>query len=109
MDETSLGNFADEESLAHWSKSRFRHVISLREMALNYARNVWADFLFVRELFNEFYMIRIPIRFKLLLLFQMIDADIYLTQRSTLKDLVLKKLNIVAPMLKSDGLYSNFW
>ncbi|XP_077302422.1 glycosyltransferase 25 family member [Arctopsyche grandis] len=85
MDETSLGNFADEESLAHWSKSRFEHVISLREMALNHARNVWADFLF------------------------MIDADIFITQSSTLKDLVLKNLNIVAPMLKSDGLYSNFW
>lgn len=39
----------------------------------------------------------------------MIDADVFLTNPATLKDLVGKELEIVAPMLISDGLYSNFW
>jgi collagen beta-1,O-galactosyltransferase len=53
MDVTSVDSFPDEESPSHWSKSRFDHVISLRETALNYARNVWADFLLVRTLCNS--------------------------------------------------------
>lgn len=32
-----------------------------------------------------------------------------LTNPKTLSSLVLKQLDVVAPMLKSDGLYSNFW
>lgn len=39
----------------------------------------------------------------------MIDADVFITNPSTLKELVSKGLSIAAPMLVSDGLYSNFW
>lgn len=39
----------------------------------------------------------------------MIDADIFLTDSNTLSNLVLKEQVVVAPLLKSDGLYSNFW
>lgn len=84
FDEKSNG-FADETGIADWSASRFSHVIKLREEAMNHARKMWADFIF------------------------MIDADIFLTNPKTLDDLVSKNLTIVAPLLKSDGMYSNFW
>lgn len=45
----------------------------------------------------------------LLSVLQMVDADVFLTNKDTLKDLVKKQLPVVAPMLISDGIYSNFW
>lgn len=39
----------------------------------------------------------------------MLDADVFLTNSSTLHDLVLKEQTVVAPLLRSDGMYSNFW
>lgn len=41
--------------------------------------------------------------------FQFLDADVLLTRPSTLFELVNLNVPIVAPMLLSDGLYSNFW
>lgn len=41
--------------------------------------------------------------------FQLLDSDAFLTNKLTLKDLVQLDLTVVAPMLRSDGLYSNFW
>jgi len=38
-----------------------------------------------------------------------LDADVLLTNTDTLKDLADKELPVSAPMLRSDGLYSNFW
>lgn len=46
IDEKSYG-FKDEESSTDWSLLRFTHVINLREKALNYARKIWADFIWV--------------------------------------------------------------
>lgn len=43
----SGSGFPDENGPAHWSLSRFNHVISLREKALNTARKNWADFILV--------------------------------------------------------------
>lgn len=40
---------------------------------------------------------------------QTIDCDVFLTNPKTLDILISKNYTIVAPMLKSDGLYSNFW
>lgn len=37
------------------------------------------------------------------------DADVFLTKSEVLRDLIELSLPIVAPMLISDGLYSNFW
>ncbi|XP_075991068.1 glycosyltransferase 25 family member [Anticarsia gemmatalis] len=76
---------SDEKSSVHWSPERFKHVIQLREEALEFSRKMWADYLF------------------------MVDADVFLTNPSTLKILVQKELDVAAPMLVSDGLYSNFW
>lgn len=41
--------------------------------------------------------------------FQMLDADVFLTNPGTLKRLVEKDRHVIAPMLLTDGLYSNFW
>ncbi|RZC38505.1 glycosyltransferase 25 family member, partial [Asbolus verrucosus] len=75
----------EEKGPAHWTKERFNHVINLRESALNFARKVWADY------------------------FLAIDCDVFLTNPNTIDILISKNFGIVAPMLKSDGLYSNFW
>lgn len=40
---------------------------------------------------------------------QFLDCDAFLINKSTLKHLTMKNYPVVAPMLKSDGLYSNFW
>lgn len=39
----------------------------------------------------------------------MLDCDTFLTNPNILNELVSKNKTIVAPMLKSDALYSNFW
>lgn len=39
----------------------------------------------------------------------MIDCDVFLTNENTLNNLISKNLVITAPMLLSEGLYSNFW
>ncbi|XP_012266997.2 glycosyltransferase 25 family member [Athalia rosae] len=83
-DKSSKG-FQGEKGIADWTPERFNHVIDLREQALEYARDVWADFLL------------------------MIDADAFLTNPKTLEELVKKGETVVAPLLKSDGMYSNFW
>ncbi|XP_018577272.1 glycosyltransferase 25 family member [Anoplophora glabripennis] len=77
--------FPQEQSPAHWTVDRFNHVINLRESALDHARLMWADF------------------------FLAIDCDVFLINRETLNYLVSKNFTVVAPMLRSDGLYSNFW
>lgn len=41
--------------------------------------------------------------------FQTIDSDVILTNRNTLSYLISKNRTIVAPVLKSEGIYSNFW
>ncbi|KAF5289156.1 hypothetical protein FQR65_LT02046 [Abscondita terminalis] len=77
--------YDDEIGPAHWSHMRYNNVISLREEALNYARKIWADYLLA------------------------IDADVFLTDTNVLQELMAKELVIVAPLLQSVGMYSNFW
>ena len=48
-------------------------------------------------------------RFSLADFYFSLDADVLLTDPNTLTSLVNKNLMIVAPMLSSIGLYSNFW
>ncbi|CAK9802533.1 Glycosyltransferase 25 family member [Anthophora plagiata] len=84
FDKESNG-FEDENDIAHWSAQRFLHMINLREEALNEGRNMWADFIWL------------------------LDADVFLTNPNTLDELISKNETVVAPLLKSDGLYSNFW
>jgi collagen beta-1,O-galactosyltransferase len=39
----------------------------------------------------------------------MLDSDTFFVNNQTLHDLTKRELTVVAPMLRSDGLYSNFW
>uniref|UniRef100_A0A7G3ADG3 Putative glycosyltransferase 25 family member-like protein n=1 Tax=Lutzomyia longipalpis TaxID=7200 RepID=A0A7G3ADG3_LUTLO len=75
----------EEVSPTHWPLERFRDVIAMKEEALRVGREIWADYVFF------------------------LDADTFLTNPLTLKKLVNLGLPIVAPMLISDGLYSNYW
>ncbi|XP_031840465.1 glycosyltransferase 25 family member isoform X2 [Nomia melanderi] len=84
LNERSNG-FEDEDGIADWSTQRFLHVINLRESCLNAGRNIWADFVL------------------------MLDADVFLTNPYTLDKLISKNETVVSPLLKSDGMYSNFW
>ncbi|CAG9770550.1 unnamed protein product [Ceutorhynchus assimilis] len=78
-------SYPGEESIAHWTDERFTHMMNMRDSALNYARKKWADYLL------------------------MLDADVFLTNPNTLNYLTSKSFTIVAPMVQSVGLYSNFW
>ncbi|PSN54543.1 Glycosyltransferase 25 family member [Blattella germanica] len=75
----------DEKGPAHWPTSRFTHIIQLREEALAAARQKWADYIWF------------------------LDGDVFITNPECLKILISKDYTVAAPMLKSDGLYSNFW
>lgn len=69
-----------------WSDSRFQHIIDLKEDALEKGRQSWADWIWF------------------------LDADAFLTHPRLLREMVAKEdMTVVAPMLKSVGLYSNFW
>ena len=48
-------------------------------------------------------------RFSLADFYLSLDADVLLTDPAALSALVEKNLKVVAPMLSSIGLYSNFW
>jgi len=39
----------------------------------------------------------------------MLDADVFLTNPSAIRNLICKEYTVVAPLLRSDGMYSNFW
>lgn len=75
----------DETGPAHWTPQRFTHVIQLREEALETARQLWADYVWF------------------------MDSDVFITEPGALKELIAKDKVVVAPMLASDGMYSNFW
>uniref|UniRef100_A0A8C9TBH8 Procollagen galactosyltransferase 2-like n=1 Tax=Scleropages formosus TaxID=113540 RepID=A0A8C9TBH8_SCLFO len=78
-------SYADESGPKHWSRSRFDHVMKLRQAALKAARKQWADYLLFA------------------------DADNLLTNPRLLTLLMAENLTLVAPMLESHTLYSNFW
>ncbi|KAG8436529.1 hypothetical protein GDO86_007583 [Hymenochirus boettgeri] len=78
-------SYADEFGPKHWPASRFAHVMKLRQAALRTAREKWSDYVLY------------------------IDADNFLTNPQTLNLLIKENKTIVAPMLESRTLYSNFW
>ncbi|KAK1329292.1 hypothetical protein QTO34_011473 [Cnephaeus nilssonii] len=83
MDEPE--SYPDEIGPKHWPASRFAHVMKLRQAALRTAREKWSDYILF------------------------IDVDNFLTNPQTLSLLIAENKTIVAPMLESRGLYSNFW
>ncbi|KAM7053793.1 procollagen galactosyltransferase 2 isoform 2-T3 [Molossus nigricans] len=83
MDEPE--SYPDEIGPKHWPASRFAHVMKLRQAALRTAREKWSDYILF------------------------IDVDNFLTNPQTLNLMIAENKTIVAPMLESRGLYSNFW
>ncbi|OBS70483.1 hypothetical protein A6R68_00975 [Neotoma lepida] len=83
MDEPE--SYPDEIGPKHWPSSRFAHVMKLRQAALRTAREKWSDYILF------------------------IDVDNFLTNPQTLTLMIAENKTIVAPMLESRGLYSNFW
>ncbi|XP_060686107.1 procollagen galactosyltransferase 2-like isoform X1 [Hemiscyllium ocellatum] len=77
--------YSDEIGPKHWSNSRFSHVMKLRQTALKTAREKWADYILF------------------------VDTDNLLTNEQTLNLMIAENLTVVAPMLDSNTLYSNFW
>ena len=75
----------DEFPEVSWTDERFSYIIRLRQKALELARFSFADFFFS------------------------IDADVFLTNPSTLEHLMSTGSLVVGPLLPSAGLYSNFW
>uniref|UniRef100_A0A8D3DNP2 Si:ch211-13f8.2 n=1 Tax=Scophthalmus maximus TaxID=52904 RepID=A0A8D3DNP2_SCOMX len=78
-------SYADEQGLKHWPDSRFIHVMKLKQAALRAARRLWTDYILF------------------------VDSDNLLTNRHVLSDMMAENRTIVAPMLESRSLYSNFW
>ncbi|XP_035279400.1 procollagen galactosyltransferase 2-like isoform X1 [Anguilla anguilla] len=78
-------SYADERGPKHWSNSRFTHVMRLRQRALRAAREHWADYILF------------------------VDSDNLLTNPRVLTLMMAENLTLVAPMLESRTLYSNFW
>ncbi|XP_072219912.1 procollagen galactosyltransferase 2-like [Leuresthes tenuis] len=73
--------YVDEEGPKHWPNSRFTHVMKLKQTA----KRLWTDYILF------------------------VDSDNLLTNHHVLTDMIAENLTIVAPMLESKSLYSNFW
>ncbi|XP_072544755.1 procollagen galactosyltransferase 2 [Salminus brasiliensis] len=78
-------SYADELGPKHWPDSRFTHVMKMRQAALRSARAQWADYILFA------------------------DSDNLLTNPAVLTQLMAENRTLVAPMLESRTLYSNFW
>ncbi|KGL76376.1 Procollagen galactosyltransferase 2, partial [Tinamus guttatus] len=78
-------SYPEEAGPKHWPSSRFTHVMKLRQAALRAAREKWSDYILF------------------------IDADNLLTNPDTLSLMIAENKTLVAPMLESRSLYSNFW
>ncbi|XP_067309262.1 procollagen galactosyltransferase 2 [Pseudorasbora parva] len=77
--------YVDELGPKHWTESRFTHVMKLKQAALTSARAQWADYILFA------------------------DSDNLLTNTQVLNHLIAENRTLVAPMLESRTLYSNFW
>ncbi|KAI4872281.1 hypothetical protein NFI96_027706 [Prochilodus magdalenae] len=78
-------SYTDEWGPKHWPPSRFNHLMKLKQAALKAARERWADYILF------------------------VDSDNLLTNPRVLDLMMAENLTLVAPMLESRSLYSNFW
>uniref|UniRef100_A0A673J3W8 Procollagen galactosyltransferase 2-like n=1 Tax=Sinocyclocheilus rhinocerous TaxID=307959 RepID=A0A673J3W8_9TELE len=78
-------SYMDEWGPKHWAPSRFNHVMKLRQAAMKAARERWADYILF------------------------VDSDNLLTNPRVLDLMMAENFTLVAPMLDSRSLYSNFW
>ncbi|XP_028268833.1 procollagen galactosyltransferase 1 [Parambassis ranga] len=77
--------YADEDGPKQWPDARYEHVMKLRQVALESAREMWADY------------------------FMLADCDNLLTNPNVLWKLMKENKTIIAPVLESRAAYSNFW
>ncbi|XP_076000111.1 procollagen galactosyltransferase 1 [Genypterus blacodes] len=77
--------YRDEDGPKQWTDLRYEHVMKLRQVALESAREMWADY------------------------FMLADCDNLLTNPDVLWKLMRENKTITAPMLESRAAYSNFW
>ncbi|XP_046657992.1 glycosyltransferase 25 family member-like [Daphnia pulicaria] len=82
---TTSPSAVDDKIPTNWTEERFKHIINLREEALDKGRELWADFVWF------------------------VDCDVFLTNNQTLKIMVNTNYPVVAPMLDTLSLYSNYW
>uniref|UniRef100_A0A3P9M7U0 Cerebral endothelial cell adhesion molecule n=1 Tax=Oryzias latipes TaxID=8090 RepID=A0A3P9M7U0_ORYLA len=78
-------SYAGELGPKHWPNSRYEYVMKLKQAALNFARKRWADYILYA------------------------DTDNILTNPDTLQLMIAENKSVIAPMLDSQGAYSNFW
>uniref|UniRef100_A0A673ADY6 Procollagen galactosyltransferase 2-like n=1 Tax=Sphaeramia orbicularis TaxID=375764 RepID=A0A673ADY6_9TELE len=78
-------SYAEEAGPKHWPNARFTQVMKLKQAALRSARRMWADYILF------------------------VDSDNLLSNRLVLSHMMAENRTIVAPMLESRSLYSNFW
>uniref|UniRef100_A0AAQ4PWL2 procollagen galactosyltransferase n=1 Tax=Gasterosteus aculeatus aculeatus TaxID=481459 RepID=A0AAQ4PWL2_GASAC len=78
-------HYRNEEGPKQWTDLRYEHVMKLRQVAMDSAREMWADY------------------------FMLADCDNLLTNPDVLWKLMQENKTIVAPMLESRAAYSNFW
>uniref|UniRef100_A0A7N6BHD2 Glycosyl transferase family 25 domain-containing protein n=1 Tax=Anabas testudineus TaxID=64144 RepID=A0A7N6BHD2_ANATE len=78
-------SYAGELGPKHWPNSRYEYVMKLKQAALNFARKRWADYILYA------------------------DTDNILTNPDTFNLLIAENKSVIAPMLDSQGAYSNYW
>ncbi|TDH01961.1 hypothetical protein EPR50_G00168140 [Perca flavescens] len=78
-------SYAGELGPKHWPNTRYEYVMKLKQAALNFARKRWADYILYA------------------------DTDNILTNPETLNLMIAENKSAVAPMLDSQGAYSNYW
>ncbi|KAM4635771.1 procollagen galactosyltransferase 2 [Polymixia lowei] len=78
-------SYAGELGPKHWPNTRYEYVMKLKQAALNFARKRWADYILYA------------------------DTDNILTNPDTLNLMIAENKSVIAPMLDSQGAYSNYW
>uniref|UniRef100_A0A8C9ZQH3 procollagen galactosyltransferase n=1 Tax=Sander lucioperca TaxID=283035 RepID=A0A8C9ZQH3_SANLU len=78
-------HYQSEDGPKQWTDLRYEHVMKLRQVALESAREMWADY------------------------FMLVDCDNLLTNPDVLWKLMRENKTVIAPMLESRAAYSNFW
>lgn len=86
QEQTEPKVYLDEMGPFDWPDERHSRIIELKEQALEYARQSWADYIFY------------------------LDCDVFLTDPHVLKALISSRRVAIAPLLRStDDDYSTFW
>lgn len=85
LDKNSPKYYPGDFKATEWSDQRFNNIIEMKEEALSFARQMWADYIWF------------------------LDMDVFITKSDTLYVLVNEEKAIVAPKLNSLATYSNFW